>query len=47
MTHYPIDTGSKPEVTHFFDPATNTFSYVVKDPDSPACKAMVEFFESC
>lgn len=37
MTHYPIDTGSKPEVTHFFDPATNTFSYVVKDPDSPAC----------
>lgn len=28
---------SKPDVTTFFDPATNTFSYVVKDPDSNAC----------
>ncbi|MFO8142853.1 MAG: MBL fold metallo-hydrolase [Marinobacter sp.] len=27
----------KPIVTHFFDEATNTFSYVVKDPDSQAC----------
>ncbi|BFN12162.1 MULTISPECIES: MBL fold metallo-hydrolase [Marinobacter] len=24
-------------VTHFFDEATNTFSYVVQDPDSQAC----------
>ena len=28
---------SKPDVTTFFDAATNTFSYVVKDPASPAC----------
>ena len=27
----------KPEVTGFFDPATNTISYVVKDPASNAC----------
>jgi len=27
----------KPEVVHFFDAPTNTFSYVVKDPDSNAC----------
>ncbi len=26
-----------PEVTHFFDEPTNTFSYVVQDPDSRAC----------
>ncbi|TDX33073.1 glyoxylase-like metal-dependent hydrolase (beta-lactamase superfamily II) [Modicisalibacter xianhensis] len=28
---------SNPEVTAFFDEPTNTFSYVVRDPDSPAC----------
>jgi glyoxylase-like metal-dependent hydrolase (beta-lactamase superfamily II) len=27
----------QPIVTHFFDEATNTFSYVVKDPESKAC----------
>lgn len=27
----------RPEVTAFFDQATNTVSYVVKDPASPAC----------
>ena len=27
----------KPEVTGFFDPDTNTISYVVKDPDSASC----------
>ncbi|MGP9831819.1 MBL fold metallo-hydrolase [Marinobacter sp. NSM] len=27
----------KPIVTHFFDAATNTFSYVLEDPDSNAC----------
>lgn len=27
----------KPVVKHFFDEPTNTFSYVVKDPDSNAC----------
>jgi glyoxylase-like metal-dependent hydrolase (beta-lactamase superfamily II) len=31
------DPTVKPEVTGFFDPATNTISYVVKDPASPAC----------
>jgi glyoxylase-like metal-dependent hydrolase (beta-lactamase superfamily II) len=34
---YPIDMSVKPEVTGFFDPETNTISYVVKDPDSRAC----------
>ncbi|TPE51401.1 MBL fold metallo-hydrolase [Amaricoccus solimangrovi] len=34
---YPIDTSVKPEVTGFFDPATNTVSYVVKDPATDAC----------
>ena len=28
---------SKPIVQHFFDEPTNTFSYVVKDPDSQSC----------
>ena len=37
MTHYPINIDVKPEVTAFFDPATNTISYVVKDPASDAC----------
>lgn len=31
------DLAVKPEVTAFFDPATNTISYVVKDPGSEAC----------
>ena len=34
---YPVDTSLKPEVTGFFDPETNTISYVVKDPGSAAC----------
>lgn len=37
MSKHPVDTQVKPEVTHFFDPLTNTFSYVVKDPGSQAC----------
>ena len=32
-----VDLSVKPEVTGFFDPATNTISYVVKGPASPAC----------
>ena len=32
-----IDLTVKPEVKGFFDPATNTISYVVKDPASNAC----------
>jgi glyoxylase-like metal-dependent hydrolase (beta-lactamase superfamily II) len=31
------DVSVKPEVTAFFDPATNTVTYVVKDPASSAC----------
>jgi glyoxylase-like metal-dependent hydrolase (beta-lactamase superfamily II) len=34
---YPIDMAVKPEVQAFFDPATFTISYIVKDPQSPAC----------
>ncbi len=37
MFDYPLNTQLKPEVTAFFDPATNTISYVVKDPNSTAC----------
>ena len=33
----PVDLSVKPEVTGFFDPATNTISYVVKDPASQHC----------
>ncbi len=34
---HPVDLAVKPEVTAFFDPPTNTVSYVVKDPGSNAC----------
>lgn len=34
---YSVDLNVKPEVEGFFDPATNTISYIVKDPDSKAC----------
>ncbi|MHC5655709.1 MBL fold metallo-hydrolase [Stappia sp.] len=33
----PVDGSVKPQVTSFFDPQTNTISYVVKDPGSNAC----------
>lgn len=33
----PSNMAVKPHVKAFFDPATNTISYVVKDPDSQAC----------
>ncbi len=36
MTH-PIDMTIQPEVTGFFDEATNTISYIVRDPNSTAC----------
>jgi glyoxylase-like metal-dependent hydrolase (beta-lactamase superfamily II) len=36
-TRYPVDMDMEPEVKGFFDPATNTISYIVKDPTSPAC----------
>lgn len=34
---HPVDLATRPEVTAFFDRATNTVSYVVKDPASTAC----------
>ena len=37
MSNYPVDLSVKPEVQAFFDPDTNTISYVVKDPASSAC----------
>jgi glyoxylase-like metal-dependent hydrolase (beta-lactamase superfamily II) len=32
-----VDTSVRPAVKGFFDPATNTISYVVSDPDGDAC----------
>ena len=34
---HAVDLSMKPEVKGFFDEATNTVSYVVKDPNSSAC----------
>jgi hypothetical protein len=34
MSNYPVNMNVTPEVKAFFDPATNTISYVVKDPAS-------------
>ncbi len=34
---YPVDMSVKPEVSAHFDEATNTISYIVKDPDSMHC----------
>ena len=37
MRDFVSETGVKPDVKAFFDEATNTISYVVKDPASNAC----------
>lgn len=37
MTDYPVKMDVKPEVSAFFDDATNTISYIVKDPASDSC----------
>ncbi len=37
MTDYPVNIAVKPEVQAFFDEATNTISYIVKDPASDSC----------
>ena len=37
MSDYPVNMGAKPDVFPFFDPDTNTISYVVKDPNSRSC----------
>ena len=37
MAEYPVDMTVTPEVEGFFDEASNTISYIVKDPGSDAC----------
>jgi glyoxylase-like metal-dependent hydrolase (beta-lactamase superfamily II) len=37
MTHPALDLSVKPDVKGFFDPDTNTISYVVSDPATKAC----------
>ena len=37
MPHYPVNMKITPEITSFFDPATNTISYIVKDPSTNHC----------
>jgi glyoxylase-like metal-dependent hydrolase (beta-lactamase superfamily II) len=37
MQNYPVNLTKKPQVEAFFDPKTNTISYVVVDLDSKAC----------
>ena len=37
MTDYPVDITVKPDVQAFFDEATNTITYIVKDPGSDSC----------
>jgi len=37
MTDYPVNMSLTPEVKGFFDAATNTISYVVRDPASTSC----------
>ena len=37
MTAYPVNMDIKPDVSAFFDTATNTISYIVKDPASTSC----------
>ena len=37
MPNYPLNMNVKPEIKAFFDEATNTISYIVKDPASQSC----------
>ena len=37
MTQYPTKLHVRPEIKSFFDPQTNTISYVVMDPSSTSC----------
>ena len=37
MVNYPVDMSVTPEIEAFFDDATNTISYILKDPTSDAC----------
>lgn len=42
---FTVDLSQKPEVVPFFDEQTNTFSYVVKDPESNACAVIDSVME--
>ncbi len=37
MAMYPVNMNIKPDVRGFFDEATNTISYIVKDPSTQSC----------
>lgn len=37
MINYPVNMSVTPEIEAFFDDATNTISYIVKDPTSDGC----------
>ncbi|MEM8878468.1 MAG: MBL fold metallo-hydrolase, partial [Pseudomonadota bacterium] len=37
MTDHPIDMSVAPDVRAFFEPVSNTISYVVSDPATRAC----------
>lgn len=37
MINYPVNMSITPEIEAFFDDATNTISYIVKDPTSDGC----------
>lgn len=37
MTQYPVTMSVQPEVRAYFDSATNTISYIVRDPATDAC----------
>ncbi|WP_281016697.1 MULTISPECIES: MBL fold metallo-hydrolase [unclassified Minwuia] len=37
MNNYPVSMDTRPDVKAFFDEDTNTFSYVVSDPETAAC----------
>jgi len=37
LPDYPVNLSIKPDVKGFFDPATSTISYIVRDPKSNAC----------
>lgn len=41
MTQYPVDLHSHPEIKSFFDPQTNTISYVVTDQNSTS-RALID-----
>ncbi|NVK11267.1 MAG: MBL fold metallo-hydrolase [Gammaproteobacteria bacterium] len=38
-------TSSAPEITHFFEPDSNTFAYVVTDPDTKKCAIIDSFLD--